>query len=128
MFNASILSNEVQEVIKEEIGDVSTELFEELFMSVATTESVMDQMLLETITAMEKEIVQEEWEMAVVNYAEGKCNFTSEITDLQKELMDCHAKIEKLSEEYAQFDCHPAYSEQSLVDDNYVHDFPMQRF
>ena len=33
-----------------------------------TTESVIKQMLLETIMSIEKEIVQEEWEMAAVNY------------------------------------------------------------
>ena len=78
-------------------------------------------MLLETIMSIEKEITQEAWEMAVVNYAEGKFNFTRKITDLQKELMDCQTKIENLSDEHPQFDCHPAFSEQSLVDDNYVH-------
>ena len=35
--------------------------------------------------------------------------------------MDCHAKIENLSEEHPRFDCHPAFSEQSLVDDDYIH-------
>ena len=48
------------------------------------TESVMEQMLLETIMSIEKEIVQEEWEIVIVNYAEGKCNFTRKITDLQR--------------------------------------------
>ena len=32
------------------------------------TESMIKQMLLETIMSIEKEIVQEEWEMAAVNY------------------------------------------------------------
>ena len=31
-------------------------------------ESMIKQMLLETIMSIEKEIVQEEWEMAAVNY------------------------------------------------------------
>ena len=48
----SVLSNELEEVIKEEIGDVSTELFEELFMLETATESVMEQMLLETIMSI----------------------------------------------------------------------------
>ena len=43
------------------------------------TESVMEQMLLETILSIEKEIVQEEWEMAIVNYADGKYNFTRKL-------------------------------------------------
>ena len=42
--------------------------------------------------------------------------------------MDCHAKIENLSEEHPRFDCHPAFSEQSLVDDDYVHFYIMQSF
>ena len=63
----SVLSNELEEVIKEEI-DVSTELFEDLFTLETATESVIKQMLLETIMSIEKEIVQEEWEMAAVNY------------------------------------------------------------
>ena len=42
----------------------------------AATENVMKQVLVETIACMEKEIAQEEWEMAVVDYAESKCNFT----------------------------------------------------
>ena len=54
------------------------------------------------------------------------------ITDLRKELMDCHAKIENLSEEHPWFDCNPAFSEQSLVDDDYMFiftlDYLMQRF
>ena len=55
------------------------------------TECVMEEVLLETTTCMEK-IVQEEWEMAVVDYAERKFNFTSKVTNLQKELTDCHTK------------------------------------
>ena len=55
----TVLSNELEEVIKEEIGDVSTELFEELFMLETATESVMEQMLLETVMSIEKEITQE---------------------------------------------------------------------
>ena len=46
------------------------------------TECVMEGVLLETTTCIEK-IVQEEWEMAVVDYAESKFNFTSKVTDLQ---------------------------------------------
>lgn len=64
--------------------------------------------------------MQEEWEMAVVDYAESKCDFTSKITDLKKELTDCHTKIESLSQQ-PRFDQHPPFSEQSLVDDEYVH-------
>ena len=55
------------------------------------TECVMEEVLLETTTCVEK-IVQEEWEMAVVDYAECKFNFTSKVTDLQKELTDCRTK------------------------------------
>ena len=62
----SVLFNEVEDVVKEEIIDISTELF----MLEAATQNVMEQMLLEMITCMEKDIVQEEWEMAVINYAE----------------------------------------------------------
>ena len=47
------------------------------------TECVMEEVLLETTMCMEK-IVQEEWEMAVVDYAESKYNFTSKVTDLQR--------------------------------------------
>ena len=65
----SVLLIEVEDVIKEEIRDISTELF----MLEAATENVMKQVLVETITCMEKEITQEEWEMAVVDYAESKC-------------------------------------------------------
>ena len=43
----------------------------------------MEEVLLETTMCMEK-IVQEEWEMAVVDYAESKFNFTSKVTDLQR--------------------------------------------
>ena len=39
--------------------------------------------------------------MAVVDYAGNKSNFTSEITDLEKELTDFHTKIESLSEQQA---------------------------
>ena len=42
-----------KDVIKEEIRDISTELF----LLEATTENVMNQVLLETIMCMEKEIV-----------------------------------------------------------------------
>ena len=113
----SILLNEVEYVIKEEIRDISGELF---VLEIAT-ECVMEEVLLETITCMEKEIVQEEWEMAVVDYAESKFNFTSKVTDLQKELTDCRTKIESLSEQQAWFDQHPPFGEQSLVDDGCVH-------
>ena len=58
-------------------------------------ESTMGQILLETITAEEKAIVEDEWEMDVVNYVDSKCNFTSKITDLEKKLMDYQTKIEK---------------------------------
>ena len=57
-------------------------------------ESTMGQILLETITAEEKAIVEDEWEMDVVNYVDSKCYFTSKITDLEK-LMDYQTKIEK---------------------------------
>ena len=40
------------------------------FLLEAATENVMKQVLVETIACMEKEIAQEEWEMAVVDYAE----------------------------------------------------------
>ena len=113
----SVLLNEVEDVIKEETRDISTELF----MLEAATENVMKQVLVETITCMEKEIAQEEWEMAVVDYAESKCNFTGKIMDLQKELTDCHTKFENLSEQQGQFDQHLPFGEQSLVDDDYVH-------
>ena len=113
----SVLLNEVEDVIKEETRDISTELF----MLEAATENVMKQVLVETITCMEKEVAQEEWEMAVVDYAESKCNFTGKIMDLQKELTDCHTKFENLSEQQGQFDQHLPFGEQSLVDDDYVH-------
>ena len=113
----SVLFNEVEDVVKEEIIDISTELF----MLEAATQNAMEQMLLEIITCMEKDIVQEEWEMVVIDYAESKRNFSGKITDLQEELMGCHTKIESLSEQQAQFDQHPPFGEQSLVDDHYVH-------
>ena len=113
----SVLFNEVEDVVKEEIIDISTELF----MLEAATQNAMEQMLLEITTCMEKDIVQEEWEMAVIDYAESKRNFSGKITDLQEELMGCHTKIESLSEQLAQFDQHPPFVEQSLVDDHYVH-------
>ena len=84
----SILLNEVEYIIKEEIRDISSELF---VLEIAT-ECVMEEVLLETTMCMEKEIVQEEWEMAVVDYAESKFNYTSKVTDLQKELTDCRTK------------------------------------
>ena len=112
----SVILNEVEDVIKEEIRDISSELF----MLEAVTENVMIQVLDETITCMLKEIVQEEWEMVILDYAESKCNFTGKIMDLQKELTDCHAKLEILSQQ-ERFDQHLPFGEQSLVDDNYVH-------
>ena len=86
----------------------------------AVTENVMIQVLDETITCMQKEIVQEEWEMAVLDYAESKCNFTGKIIDLQKELTDCHAKLKSLSQQ-EQFDQYLPFGERSPVNDNYVH-------
>ena len=47
------------------------------------TECVLKKVLLEAAICMEK-IVQEEWEMAVVDNAESKFNFTSKVTDLQR--------------------------------------------
>ena len=75
----------------------------------------MNQVLLEMIMCMEKEIVQEEWEMAIVDYAGNKCNFTSEITDLEKELTDCHTKIESLLEQQAQFEQQPPFVSNRLL-------------
>ena len=69
--------------------------------------------------------------MTVADYVGNKCNFTSKITDLEKELTGCHINIESLSEQQAQFEQHPLFGEQSLVDDNYVHftlDCPMPWF
>ena len=109
----SILLNKY--VIKEEIKDISIELF----VLETATECVMKSML-RTITCMEKEIVQEEWEMAVVDYAESKLNFTLKVTNLQQELTDCHTKIDSLSEQQAWFDQHLPFSEQSFVDDDYI--------
>ena len=67
-----------------------------------------------------KQIVQEEWEMAVLDYAESRCNFTFKILDLQKEVTDCHAKLENLSQQ-EWFDQYLPFGEQSLADDDYVH-------
>ena len=53
--------------------------------------------------------------MAVVDYAGNKCNFTSEITDLLKELTDCHTKIESLSEQQAQFEQQPPFVSNRLL-------------
>ena len=52
----SVLLNEVKDVIKEEIRNISSELI----LLEATTENVMNQLLLETIMCMVKEIVQAE--------------------------------------------------------------------
>lgn len=93
----------------------------ELFVLEAATENVMKQVLVEMITCIEKDIAQEGWEMAVVDYAESKCIFTGKITDLQKELTDCHTKLENLLEQQGRFDQHLPFGEQSLVDDDYVH-------
>ena len=53
--------------------------------------------------------------MAVVDYAGNKFNFTSEITNLEKELTDCHTKIESLSEQQAQFEQHPPFVSNRLL-------------
>lgn len=53
--------------------------------------------------------------MAIVDYAGNKCNFTSEITDLLKELTDCHTKIESLSEQQAQFEQQPPFVSNRLL-------------
>ena len=52
----SVLLNEVKDVIKEEIRNISSELI----LLEATTENVMNQLLLETIMCMIQEIVQAE--------------------------------------------------------------------
>ena len=52
----SFLLNEVKDVIKEEIRDISSELI----LLEATTENVTNQLLLETIMCMVQEIVQAE--------------------------------------------------------------------
>ena len=69
--------------------------------------------------------------MAIVDYAGNKCNFTSEITDLEKELTDCHTKIESLLEQQAQFEQQPPFVSNRLlmlIMFVFTLDFPMPWF
>ena len=85
----AVFINEVEDAIKEKIRDIR--IYWTLY--VRSCNRKCDETSFTWNNYILVKNVQEEWEMAVVDYAECKCNFARKITDLQKELMECHTKI-----------------------------------
>ena len=76
----------------------------------------------ETVVSIVKEIGHEQMELAILEAAAGKCKCADLVKALKEELAACYAKIKQLSDEIAELQQQHvvAFSEQSLVDDDYV--------
>ena len=87
-------------------------------MEAAAIELVAERIISEEFSVSIEDVVQEEFRLAIVSYADGKCKCADEVATLKKELQRCQLIIQELS---AKLELHlPPFCEESLKDDSIV--------
>ena len=85
-------------------------------MEAAAIEAVAESMISEEVSVVG--IVNDEMELAMVSFVEGKCKCADEVTTLKIELLRCQSLIQELSTKLEQH--LPPFCEESLKDDSTV--------
>lgn len=106
----------IAELVSQLVEEVASDVIEGFLVEAAAIEVVAESIINEEISVVD--IVNDEMELAMVSFAEGKCKCTDEVTTLKIELLRCQSLIQELSTKLEQH--LPPFSEDSLTDNSTV--------